>query len=147
MISRLYDIIALWYQSTYHKLSCAISDKSSMISYMYYMMTRWLYPPPKTRCIERCRSRALQVQVQDVQNQQRWFGALLDEARLVLVVKCFLMLANATWTFSCKQMQQAAWRDNLLPWCCMQGSHSWSWTRCLQEFAYQLGTPTRNRMT
>ncbi len=50
MISRLYDIMALWYQSTYHKLSCAISVKSSMIS---YMMTRWLYPPLKTCCIER----------------------------------------------------------------------------------------------
>ncbi len=136
MISRLYDIIALWYQITYHKLSYAISEKFSMIS---YMMTRWLYPQPKTRCIERCRSHALQVQVQDVQNRWRWFSAILDEARLVFVV----MLANTTWAFSCKMMQRAAWRDNLLPWCCMQGRHSWSWTRRLPEFTNQLGTPTR----
>ncbi len=133
MISRLYAILSLWYQSTYHKLSCSISEKSSMIA---YVMTRWLYPPPKS-----------QVQVQDVRNWRLWFSALLDEARLVLVVKCFLMLANATWAFSCKLMQQAAWQDNLLSWCCMQGRHSWSWTRCLQEFRNQLGTLTRYRVT
>jgi hypothetical protein len=143
MITR-YDIIALWSQSTYHKLSCAISEKSSM---KLYLMTRWLYPPPKTHCIERCRSRTLQVQVQDVQNQRRWFSTLLGEALLVLVVKRFLMLANTTWAFSCKPMQPAAWLDNLLPWCCMQGHHSWSWTRHLQELTNQLGTSTRYRVT
>jgi hypothetical protein len=60
----------------------------SMISIMIsYMMARCLYPPPKTRCIERCQSRALQVQVQDVQNRRWWSGALLDDARLVLGVR------------------------------------------------------------
>ncbi len=85
IISRTYDIIGQWYQSTYHHLSCIISEMiSSMIS---NMISRCLYPPLKTRCIERYRSRALQVQVQDVQNRWRWSSALLDEARLVLGVR------------------------------------------------------------
>ncbi len=93
------DIIVLhvWYQelmiSSYvndirahiTKILCMISEMiSSMIS---YMISRCLYPPLKTRCIERCRSHALQVQVQDVQNQWRWSSGLLDEARLVLGVR------------------------------------------------------------
>ena len=44
-------------------------------------------PILKTGCIERCQSRALQVQVQAVQNQWWWSSALLDEARLVLGVR------------------------------------------------------------
>ncbi len=145
----IYDIKIIWYHSSMisehiSQLSCPISEKSSMIA---YMMTRWLYPLLKTRCIERCRSRALQVQAQDVQSRRLWLSALLNEALLVLVVKRFLMLANASWAFSCKPMQRAAWRDNLLPWCCTQGRRSWSWTNHLQEFTNQLGTPTRYRVT
>ena len=44
-------------------------------------------PILKTGCIERCQSRALQVQVQAVQNQWWWSSALLDDARLVLGVR------------------------------------------------------------
>jgi hypothetical protein len=52
-----------------------------------YMMVRCICPPQKTCCIKRCRSRSLQVQVQDVENRRRWSSALLDEARLVLSVR------------------------------------------------------------
>ncbi len=75
MISRTYDIIGRWCQSKYHKLACIISEISSMRS---YMISRCVYPPPKTRLVERCGSRALQVQVQHVQNRRRWSGVLLD---------------------------------------------------------------------
>jgi hypothetical protein len=77
LISRTCDIMEQWYQSTYN--ICVISAISSMIS---YMISRCLYPPLKTCLVERCRSRALQVQVHDVQNQQRWSSTFLDEARL-----------------------------------------------------------------
>ncbi len=110
MISRLNDIITQWYHSQYQMISVSISWMiSCMISisisclydiraliinfhvwykiwyqrwYQVWYRTWWrcLYPQPKTRCIERCRSRALQVQVQDVQNQRRRSSALLDEA-------------------------------------------------------------------
>ncbi len=152
----IYDIYILlvWYQGTYHKLSCMISEMilsmiSKMISIMIsYMMARCLYPPLKTSCIEHCQSRALQVQVQDVLNRQMWSSTLLDEALLVLGVQRILMSANATWAFSCSLMQwREAWQDNLLHWCCMQGRPSWSWTRSLQEFTNQLGTPTGFRVT
>ncbi len=96
-------------------------------------MTRWLYPWPKTRCIERCRGRALQVQVQDVQNRRHWSSALLDEACFVLCVRRILMLADA---------MNSCWRDNLLPWCCMQGHHSSGWACSVQEPTNQLGTPS-----
>ncbi len=107
MISWYYDItgIAHWqlelewsYQSTYlTKLSFVIFEKSTWsmtwISYMP-VMTRNLYPQPKTRCIFGCRSRALQVQVQDDQtwnpSRRRWFSALLrldHKALLVLGVR------------------------------------------------------------
>ncbi len=86
MISRTYDIMIIgqWYQITFFKCSCVISEQSSMIS---YMMETCLYPQPKTRYIECCRSRALQVQVQDVHNRWRWSSALLDKALPVLRVQ------------------------------------------------------------
>ena len=87
----MYDIsiMSVWYQSTYHKRSGMISGMISiMISGMIScMMARCLHQQPKMRCIGRCRSRALQVQAQDVWNRRRWSSALLDEPRLVLGVR------------------------------------------------------------
>ncbi len=157
-----YDIMALhlWYQD--HMISQLYDVRAHITNFMCilslcnireikYMMTRWLYTPPKMCCIECCLSWALHFQVHDVQNRPWWSSALLDDSEelLVLIVNNNLMLADATWAFSCnlKLIQLAAWLDNLLPWCCMQGCHSWSWTHSLQEFMNQLGTPTGFRVT
>ncbi len=90
---------------------------SIMISKMIsYMMARCLYQQPKTRCIESCRSRALQVQAQDVQNR-RWYSALLDEARLVLGVRRIRprrRVSQSTCTGELEISKAFAWRDNPL---------------------------------
>jgi hypothetical protein len=58
MISRTYDIMGQWYQSTFHKLSSILSKRSSMIS---YMISRCLYPPLKTCLVEHCQSSTLSL--------------------------------------------------------------------------------------
>ena len=68
MISRTYDIIGQWYQNT-------------QIWYHTWFSV-CVYPPPKTRLEERCRSRSWQHQAQQVQNQRRWSVVLLDKAQL-----------------------------------------------------------------
>ncbi len=112
------SILSVWYQSTYHKRSCMISEMiSSMISKMIaYMMERCLYQQPKMRCIERCWSRTLQVQVQDVQNRW-WSSALLDKARLVLSVRRILLRRSVSQypcTGELEILKALAWRDNPL---------------------------------
>ncbi len=112
--SDIYDIIALWYHMWYYMIyvliscmiSCMISvsclyDIRAHITNVLVWYQRWyqrwyhtwwqgVYTNSRKRaCIERCRSRALQVQAQDVQNRRRWSSALLEEARLVLGVRRF----------------------------------------------------------
>ncbi len=159
MISRTYDIIVQWYQSTSHKFSCIISEISSMIS---YMISRCVYPPwpLKTRLVERCRSRALpvQVQVQDVQNWWRWSSALLDEARLVLGVR-HIQTCDVRHRVSQSVIVLGPWAPHQArpvfhgtggragvaapaPPAPAQGCSSGSWTFSLQELTCQMGIPT-----
>ena len=130
MISRTYDIIGQWYQSTYHKFSCMISEMiSSMIS---NMISSCLYPPLKTRCIERCRSRALQVQVQDVQNRWLRSSALLDKARPVLGVRR-IQTGNARHSVSKSVIVLGRWTPHQARpvfLVVLQSQHRWTRLRC-----------------
>jgi hypothetical protein len=113
------SILSVWYQSTYHKRSCMISEMIlGMISKIIsYMMARCLHQQLKMCCIGRCQSRALQVQAQDVSNRRQWSSALLDEPRLVLGIQHIRLLCRVSQypcTVELEILKALAWRDNPL---------------------------------
>ncbi len=171
MISRTYDIVGQWYQSTYHKLSCMISEMiSSMIS---NMISRCLYPPLKTRCIERCRS--LHIQVALCRFKCRMFkigdgdlapsstrpgtSSASDASRPAM---CDIVCPSQSLSLDVGPPTKLAPSSSLSGRVCTggrscvstqaplaqaPGCSSGSWTRCLQEFMCQMGIQTGFRVT
>ncbi len=149
MISRTYDIIALWYHSKYlwysywyhlwyHGPASMISRTYDIIGPWYhiqyhviwilisYMISKCLHPPLKTHCIERSQCRALQVQVR---NQRRLSSSLLDEARLVLGVQhihtCDVQRSGSgtIWTPGCWSCWACACHHS-----CLLSWYRWPWS-------------------